>query len=105
MRFNISATLLLLVIVAIACSSPKPAAPPPASQKLWGDLKPIVSVKELMRDMIDPASDYVFDAVGIVTSKNATVETKPKTDADWDRVRIGATTMAEGVYLLKIPRP
>ena len=31
--------------------------------KLWGDLKPIVSVKELMRDFIDPASDYVFDSV------------------------------------------
>jgi hypothetical protein len=108
MRFNIAAGLLVLTIVAIACSSQTPAPAPAAaqtSQKLWGDLKPIVSVKELMRDMIDPASDYVFDAVGIVTSRNATVETKPKTDADWDRIRIGATTMAEGVYLLKIPRP
>jgi hypothetical protein len=105
MRFNLSAGLLLLALVAIACSSPKPAPAPPASQKLWGDLKPIVSVKELMRDMIDPASDFVFDSVGVVSSRNALVETKPKTDADWDRIRIGAVTMAEGVYLLKIPRP
>ena len=65
----------------------------------------MVSVKELMRDMIDPASDYIFDAVGIVNSKRGDVETKPKTDADWEKIRIGAVTLAEGVYLLKIPRP
>jgi hypothetical protein len=73
--------------------------------QLWGDLKPAVSVKELMRDMIDPASDNVFDAVGIVTSKKGVVERAPKTDEDWEKIRIGAVTLAEGVYLLKIPRP
>ena len=58
-----------------------------------------------MRDMIDPASDNVFNAVQTVTSKNGTVETEPKTDEDWEKIRIGAVTMAEGIYLLKIPRP
>ena len=29
----------------------------------------------------------------------------PKTDKDWEKIRIGAVTLAEGVYLLKIPRP
>jgi hypothetical protein len=72
---------------------------------LWGDLKPVVSVKELMRDMIDPASDYVFDSVAIVSSKKGMTETQPKTDADWEKIRIGAVTLAEGAYLLKIPRP
>ena len=97
------------VIAACSSSSSKPPAsssaapaPPPA---LWGDMKPVVSVKELMRDMIDPASDYIFDAVKIVTTKNGTVENVPKTDEDWAKLRIGATTMAEGVYLLKVPRP
>jgi hypothetical protein len=75
------------------------------SQELWGDLKPVVSVKELMRDMIDPASDFVFDAVGTVLTRGKRIDKIPKTDADWDRIRIGAVTMAEGAYLLKIPRP
>ena len=83
-------------------SSPPPTAPRP---ELWGDLKPVVSVKELMRDMIDPASDFVFDSVGTIVTRGKRVERIPKTDADWDRVRMGAVTMAEGVYLLKIPRP
>ena len=72
---------------------------------MWGDMKPVVSVKELMRDMIDPASDYIFDSVKIITTKNGTVESVPKTDEDWAKLRIGATTIAEGVYLLKVPRP
>jgi len=82
---------------------PSPAAPGAAA--LWGDLKPVVSVKELMRDMLDPASDFIFDAVKVEFTKTGTVERTPKTDADWDRIRIGAVTLAEGVYLLKIPRP
>jgi len=95
-----------LGLVLAACSSSKPtSSTPPAAPVLWGDMKPIVSVKELMRDMLDPASDFIFDAVKIETTKNGTVERLPKTDEDWDRIRIGAVTLAEGVYLLKIPRP
>jgi hypothetical protein len=101
---------LVLAAALSGCSGPKPAAVAPAPQPeprpvLWGEMKPVVSVKELMRDLIDPASDYVFDAVGTVIDKKRHVERIPKTDADWDRIRMGAVTLAEGVYLLKIPRP
>ena len=103
---------LAVAISMCACSKPAPAAstasvPPalPSPQKLWGDLKPIVSVKELMRDMIDPASDLIFDAVKVEIGKGGTTETVPRTEKDWEKIRIGAVTIAEGVYLLKIPRP
>jgi hypothetical protein len=72
---------------------------------MWGDMKPVVSVKELMEYMIDPASDYVFDAISIQVDKKGAVQHAPKTDEDWEKLRIGAVTMAEGVYLLKVPRP
>src|SRR5215470_6053926 len=93
-----------------ACSPAKPSTPPSSStpsptQILWGEMKPIVSVKELMRFMIDPASDNIFDAVKIVQTKTGTVERLPKTEEDWEKLRIGAVTLAEGVYLLKVPRP
>ncbi len=78
---------------------------PGTAPGLLGDMKPVVSVKELMHDMIDPASDFVFDAVGTIITNNHREEIQPRTDADWDRIRFGAVTMAEGVYLLKIPRP
>jgi hypothetical protein len=97
--------LLLAGVLPSGCSSSKPTPAPPRAPELWGELKPVVSVKELMRDMIDPIADNIFDAVGTVTSGNKIVETAPKTDEDWEKIQIGAVTMAEGAYLLKIPRP
>jgi len=109
-----SAGLFVLLIATASCSSPGSSAPnarapeapaPIAPAKLWGDLKPVVSVKELMRDMLDPASDFIFDAVKVEFTKAGTFEHSPKTDEDWEKIRFGAVTLAEGVYLLKIPRP
>jgi hypothetical protein len=99
------AVLVVLSMLTSTCSSSKPIAVPSAAAELWGELKPVVSVKELMRDMIDPLSDNIFDAVGAEITAKGTVETAPKTDEDWAKVRIGAVTLAEGIYLLKIPRP
>ena len=107
----ISLGWISVAVVTFACSSPQKAAPPvqaplPApAPKLWGDMTPVVSVKELMRDFIDPASDYVFDSIGTVITEKGRVEKMPKTDEDWDKIRIGGVMMAEGAYLLKVPRP
>jgi len=68
-------------------------------------MKPVVSVKELMHDMIDPLADNLFDAVRTVVTADGIVETIPKTEADWEKIRIGAVAMAEGAYLLKVRRP
>jgi hypothetical protein len=95
----------VLCVFIAGCSSKPAAAPPHATSELWGDMKPVVSVKELMRDMIDPIADNIFDSVAIIVDKKGTVETLPKTDEDWERIRIGGTTIAEGAYLLKVPRP
>ena len=90
-----------------ACSSSKSASPSAAPQAtaLLGDIRPVVSIKELMRDMIDPASDYIFDSASTVIGPQGIVERVPRTDEDWDKLRIGAVTLAEGVSLLKVRRP
>jgi hypothetical protein len=68
-------------------------------------MKPIVSVKELMRYIIDPSADSIFNSVRSVMTKAGTIETVPTTEADWERIQIGAVTLAEGAYLLKVRRP
>ena len=98
-------SVVVLAIVTATCSSSRPVPPPPRAPALWGDLKPVVSVKELMRDMLDPLSDNIFNSVGSVTTEKGVVETAPKSQEDWDKIRIGAVTLAEGASLLKIPRP
>jgi hypothetical protein len=104
-RRALAAGIVLMILSGCfaACSPTKPAAPP--GPALWGDIKPVVSVKELMRDMIDPLADNIFDAVKIEVTKAGTVDRLPRTDEDWAKIRIGATTLAEGIYLLKVPRP
>ena len=77
-----------------------------AGPRLIGEpITPVVSVKELMKYMIDPVSDNIFDAVWWDTTKAGVVKHEPKTEDDWDRVRTGAVSLAEGIELLKVPRP
>ncbi len=106
-----SARLVLLSATIAACSSLKPTPTPaqtidpPQAAARWGDLKPVVSVKELMKYMIDPVADNIFNAVGSTVTKQGIVDVEPKTDEDWDKIRIGAVSLAEGASLLKIRRP
>ena len=93
----------LLVAMIVSCS--RRPSDGPASAGLWGDVKPVVSVKELMKYMIDPVADNIFNAVGTTVTRHGVVEIEPKTEEDWDRIRIGAVSLAEGAYLLKIRRP
>jgi len=87
---------LVLCLGALAfshCSRTTPSQGP----ALLGDMKPVVSVKELMEDMIDPASDSVFDAVGTdVNARGAIVEVAPKTDEEWAKVRSGDVNVSTG---------
>lgn len=106
-RLRALAGLLAGALFASACST-SPATPPPSNQPpphpLWGDLTPVVSVKELMKYMIDPVADNIFNAVGSRLTKDGMVEWEPRTDEDWEKVQVGAVSLAEGVYLLKVSR-
>jgi len=104
--------LLALDVFIIACSptpskpasSPSSTTPAANTSALWGNITPVVSVWELMHDIIDPIADNIFESVKIIVDKNGTHETKPKTDEDWDRIRIGAVTMIEASQLLLVQR-
>jgi len=98
------AAIVYAAALAASCSSPKPAAPPPAPVGRT-EMKAVVSVKELMRYTIDPISDNIFDAVTYESTKKGVKEVFPKTDEDREKVKIGAVTLAEAIYLLKLPRP
>ena len=55
--------------------------------------------------MIDPLADNIFDAVGVTLDNGGATERTPQSDEDWEKIRVGATTLAEGAYLLKVVRP
>ena len=102
--------VILVSATMAACSSSKPeqtAAQAGTAQTapLWGDLKPVVSVKELMKYLIDPVADNIFDAVGTTITRQGTVDVEPRTEEDWAKIRFGAVSLAEGASLLKVRRP
>src|ERR1043166_5655337 len=92
------------VLVALAGCTAKPQASAPDNASPASALKPIVSVKELMENIIDPQADYIFDAVAVDVGEHGTVETKPTSDDDWTKVQRGAIVLAEATNLLKMPR-
>jgi hypothetical protein len=99
--------LFVGVLTWAQCSGPPPSERPvaPAAAPLFGEMRPVVSVKELMANMIDPIADNIFDAVWSDATVKGIVDHEPRTDEDWDKVKTGAVTLAEGIYLLKVPRP
>jgi hypothetical protein len=106
-RKTVVGTAFLLVALATAtCSKPTPEPKAaPAKGALIGEITPVVSVKELMENMIDPLSDNVFDAVWWDNTAKGIEEHKPVTDEDWEKVKTGAVGIVEGIELLKVPRP
>src|SRR5690349_5223354 len=96
------APLLAAAILAAQCT--RTASPAPSGPDLNQDLKPVVSIRELMQNIVDPLSDNVFEAVAIDITSAGTVETKPTTDEDWAKVKQGAVALAEATNLLMIPR-
>jgi len=94
----------LLCAATVACSTSRSSTPPQTATAAPA-MKAVVSVKELMRFTIDPLADNIFDAVTWDITKKGIAETKPTTEEDWEKVKIGAVTLAEAIYLLKVPRP
>ena len=102
------AALLLGIGVFLGCSAAAPSDEEPdlaqvAEEQLG--LTPLISMRELMTYIIDPMSDWVFNAVGYDVLPEGIVETVPETPEDWLQVRQGALILAEGMNLLKMPRP
>ena len=54
-------------------------------------------------NVVDTSADVVWLSVTTVVSDKGLVETRPKTDEDWLKVRQGAITLAEAANLLMIP--
>ena len=78
------------------------AAAPACTNVPTSDMEPTATVEELMRAMIDPAADAVWDAVVIEATADGIVETRPETEGDWLRLRRHAVTLAEASNLLLI---
>jgi hypothetical protein len=88
--FALSATLLL------GCSPPPPA--PPAAPPV----APILTLKQTMEWVLDPAADVIWDSVKSIITASGTKEIKPETDEQWTAVRNAAATLTESGSMLML---
>lgn len=91
--------VLMAVVIAgalAACGKTEPpvAAPAPSPVKLTA------GIQDIMRDMIDPAADFLWESVSTTETAQGVEEKLPRTDAEWAEVRKHALILAESANLL-----
>jgi hypothetical protein len=98
LRMSIGLAMLVFCLaLTAACQGQAPAAPPAPTYL------PTATIKDLMLAIVDPAADVVWLSVTTIVDEKGLVETVPKTDEEWKRVRHGAIALAESANLLKMP--
>ena len=91
---RIAVRLALATCLALAACD---KAPPPIP------FKAVATNKQVMAEVLEPAADVYWDAVGSVSDKNGITEHAPKNDEEWKAVIASATVIAESGNLLMMP--
>lgn len=64
---------------------------------------PEQTVQQLMANQVQPTAEIYWNAVQFISDETGDHEIFPKTDAEWQRTRDGATKLGELAALLKTP--
>ncbi len=86
-----TAIVAAAALLAASCGGEPPAGPPFRTDN---------TVSVLMANMLDPAADLLWDAVGTVLDENGETSWEPETEEDWLQVKLGAMALAESANLL-----
>ena len=93
-------TCLGLLVTALSCGPQ--TEPPSDSSALSPGFQAAVSMEEVMRYMIDPAADAIWDSYVIEVTADGVVSNAPDSDEDWELLRRHAVTLTESTNLLLI---
>jgi hypothetical protein len=98
------AALTFAYALSLTACAPQPEEEPSSTSSAPAAMTPVLSIRELMRHIIDPMADEVFDAAVVDVSTSGTTTTVPVSDDDWVKVELGLLTLAETSNLLKMQR-
>jgi cytochrome c556 len=80
-----------------------PAKPVASKQPDANGYIPQFSIEEIMEAIVMPAAQQIWDAVAVDVTEKGTIEKKPQTDEDWEKLRWQAITLIEATNLLIVP--
>jgi hypothetical protein len=87
------------VLAACGQAEPPAAAPAPVA----GPIKLTAGIQDIMKDMIDPAADFLWESVSTTDTIEGTEEKQPRTDEEWAEVRKHAIILTESANLILMP--
>ena len=95
-------TGLRLIAVSTLCvaACTRPSPPPTAGPDQ--DFQPTATIEELMRWMVDPPADAMWDAVVITSTPDGLEEQRPETDDEWLALERDAVLLLEAGNLLQM---
>lgn len=92
-------TTLAIAVALAACAktedSPVAATPSP--------IKLTAGIQDIMKDLIEPAAEFLWESVSTTTTAAGEEEKQPRTDEEWAEVRKQALIIAESANLILLP--
>jgi hypothetical protein len=98
--FLVSAALFVVGIALIIASTRTPTSDRLAVEPVVTN--PVASVQQIMRGIVGPAANVVFNAVATTITLSGTEERAPKTDQEWNAVGDSAAALVESGNLLML---
>ncbi len=94
--FLLQVTLAATLLTSCATDAPAPSAPP------LPEFQPTASVEDIMRSMIDPSANAMWDAVVTTVTDAGVDEVRPETEEEWLALERSAVMLVEAGNLLLI---
>jgi hypothetical protein len=88
--------------IGFIVSSARAARQVPAVDPAAISLTPVASVKQIMKGIVGPAANVVFNAVSTTVSSKGTEEKAPQTEEEWEAVGNSAAALIESGNLMLI---
>src|SRR5437879_847370 len=88
--------LIAVLVCSLAGCSNKSSAPASA-QSLF---KVTGSIQDIMDAEVDASADYLWDAVGTISTEKGVDERQPRSPEEWERARHHAIILMEATNLL-----
>jgi cytochrome c556 len=88
--------LMPMMVVAAGCQTANTQHPQP-------DYTTTATIKDIMKSIVDPSADVVWNSVQSVADERGLVDIAPRTDEEWQNTRMGAIRLVEATNLLLIP--
>jgi len=61
------------------------------------------TIQDIMDAQVDPAADEIWNSVASIVSASGIEEKQPRTDEEWEQLRLKAFLLIEGANLLAMP--